>query len=572
MESQTVPAAANHMPSPDADWWRHAVVYQIYPRSFFDTNGDGVGDLKGVAQKAPYLESLGVDAVWLSPFYPSPLADGGYDVADYRDVDARLGTLQDFDDMVAALHARGIRVLVDIVPNHTSDQHAWFQEALSGGPGSPARQRYMFRRGDGEEGERPPADWRASFGGPAWNATGDGDWYFHNFAPEQPDLNWRNEDVKEDFLRTLRFWSDRGVDGFRVDMANMLAKDFPDQLPNQEELDALPWDGHHPLYDREEVHDIYAEWREVFDSYDPPRMAVAEAWAGPESLVRYASPRGLGQTFNFDLMRADFDAAQFKAVISAHLDLAERAGSSPTWVLSNHDIVRHATRFGLPDSPRDEHGSLLHASGAGFNWLRSGGLFPQLDRVRGERRARAATLLMLALPGSAYLYQGEELGLHEAAGIPPESRQDPTFLRTKGEEIGRDGCRVPLPWAPNAPNFGFSPQRAHLPQPEWFVDYTAEGEDADPNSTLNLYRAALRLRHELQPGAQLSWIELPQEGMFAFHRSDGWRVLTNFRPEPVSFLDVPASLRPGDHQIALASLPISQRTGIPGECSIWFRP
>ncbi|MEE2815766.1 MAG: alpha-amylase family glycosyl hydrolase, partial [Actinomycetota bacterium] len=274
----TDPTLTATSPSTDAAWWRQAAVYQIYPRSFADATGDGIGDVPGILSRVDYLAELGIDAVWLSPFYPSALADGGYDVDDYRDVDPRLGTLDDFDAMVSALHERGIKVIIDIVPNHTSNRHEWFQEALAAGRGSAARDRYIFREGEGENGELPPTDWVSVFGGPAWERVEDGQWYFHNFATEQPDLNWDNPEVREDFLTTLRFWSDRGVDGFRIDVAHMLTKDLSEPLPSSAELALLPQDGTHPLIDRDDVHEIYAEWRKVFDSYDPPRTAVAEAW------------------------------------------------------------------------------------------------------------------------------------------------------------------------------------------------------------------------------------------------------------------------------------------------------
>ena len=413
-------------PTEDADWWRQAVVYQIYPRSFADGNGDGMGDLPGITSRVDYLSALGVDAVWLSPFYPSALADGGYDVADYRNVDPRLGTLDDFDAMVTALHAARIRVVVDIVPNHTSNLHEWFQEALRAPAGSPARERYIFRDGSGPDGAEPPSDWESFFGGSAWERTPDGQWYLHFFAVEQPDLNWENADVREDFVRTLRFWSDRGVDGFRIDVAHMLTKDLTEPLPSKAELDALPKDGSHPVIDRDDVHEIYAQWRSVFNEYDPPRTAVAEAWVERSRRPRYASAEGLGQAFNFDLLEADFDAAQFRHIVTDNLELAAESGSSTTWVLSNHDVVRHATRYGLPHAARDANGSPLVKHGN--EWLLSRGASPVLDREAGTRRARAAVLFVLALPGSAYLYQGEELGLHEVVELEDADRQDPLVL------------------------------------------------------------------------------------------------------------------------------------------------
>ncbi|WP_345802245.1 glycoside hydrolase family 13 protein [Microbacterium sp. AZCO] len=539
-------------------WWRQAAVYQIYPRSFADSNGDGLGDIRGVTSRADYLAELGIDAVWLSPFYPSELADGGYDVADYRDVDPRLGTLDDFDDMVAALHARGIRVVVDIVPNHTSDQHAWFQEALAAGRGSAARERYIFRDGKGPDGAEPPADWVSVFGGPAWERVADGQWYFHNFATEQPDLNWDNPEVRADFVRTLRFWSDRGVDGFRIDVAHMLTKDLAEPLPSRAELDALPFDGTHPLIDRDDVHEIYAEWRKVFNEYDPPRTAVAEAWVAPSRIPLYARPESLGQAFNFDLLQADFDAAEFRRVVSDNLTLAEASGSSSTWVLSNHDVVRHATRYGLPPLP-GERGR--DAEKHGSAWLRAGGPESALDREGGLRRARAASAFLLGLPGSAYLYQGEELGLHEVADIPAGERQDPTFFRTEGEEIGRDGCRVPLPWTAEGSSLGFGADGAHLPQPAWFAQYAVDAQEDDAHSTLELYRRALKLRHELQTEEKLEWIETGRDDVLHFRRPNGWEVVTNFGVEPYAL---------GAGEIVLSTAEDASGE-VPGEATVWVR-
>ncbi|MGB7450334.1 MAG: alpha-amylase family glycosyl hydrolase, partial [Ornithinimicrobium sp.] len=344
----TVDASTEGTSAPGPAWWRQALVYQIYPRSFADSGGDGLGDLPGITSRVDYLATLGVDAVWLCPFYPSALADGGYDVDDYQDVDPRLGTLDDFDEMVSALHAVNIRLVVDIVPNHTSNRHEWFLQALAAGPGSAARDRYIFRDGSGPDGATPPSDWVSFFGGAAWERVPDGQWYLHHFAVEQPDLNWAHPGVRDGFLDTLRFWSDRGVDGFRVDVAHMLTKDLREHLPSQAELNQTPVDGFHPTIDRDDVQEVYAEWREVLDSYDPPRAAVAEAWVEPDRVARYAHPTSLGQAFNFDLLLADFDAAQFRRVITDSLALAARSGSSSTWVLSNHDVVRHATRYGLP--------------------------------------------------------------------------------------------------------------------------------------------------------------------------------------------------------------------------------
>ncbi|MCC9204708.1 glycoside hydrolase family 13 protein [Arthrobacter sp. zg-Y769] len=513
----------------DPHWWRQAAVYQIYPRSFSDANGDGLGDLPGITAKVPYLAQLGVDAVWLSPFYPSALADGGYDVDDYRAVDPRLGSLDDFDDMAAALHSAGIKLIVDIVPNHSSNRHAWFREALASPKGSAARSRYIFRDGTGPDGSLPPSDWQSVFGGGAWERVPDGQWYLHLFAPEQPDFNWENPEVRAEFLTTLRFWSDRGVDGFRIDVAHALAKDLTEPLATSAELAAEGegLDGAHPFWDRDEVHGIYAEWRELFNEYNPPRTAVAEAWVHASRRGRYASPEGLGQAFNFDLLQADFDAVRFREIITANLEQAAATGASSTWVLSNHDVVRHATRYGLPSAPA---GSAKGQDGKG--WVFSGGTEPDLDRGLGLRRARAATMLMLALPGSAYLYQGEELGLHEVAAIPDADRQDPTFHRNAGVDKGRDGCRVPLPWTADGPSFGFGTGGAHLPQPDEFASTAVSEQEQDGSSTLNFYRRALELRGKQQTAEELEWLESPA-AVLHFRRPGGWQSITNFGAEAV---------------------------------------
>jgi alpha-glucosidase len=554
MSTPSIPASATAGAAENPDWWRQAVVYQIYPRSFADANADGLGDLKGITSRIPYLAALGVDGVWLSPFYPSALADGGYDVDDYRDVDPRIGTLADFDDMTAALHAAGIKLIVDIVPNHTSDRHVWFREALAAPKGSAARDRYVFLDGKGPDGSEPPSDWQSRFGGSLWERVPDGQWYLHVFAREQPDLNWDNREVRDDFLRTLRFWSDRGVDGFRVDVAHGLSKNLLEPLPTQATLasEALPF-GAHPFEDRDEVHEIYAEWRLVFNEYSPPRAAVAEAWVHASRRARYASPDGLGQAFNFDLLEANWDRQEFRKVITDNLAQAEESGASSTWVLSNHDVVRHATRYGLPQGTAPENQD-------GKGWLLSDGTSPPLDRARGLQRARAATMLILALPGSAYLYQGEELGLHEVGDLPPEQIQDPAFHRSEGAEKGRDGCRVPIPWQADGSSFGFGEDGAHLPQPPWFADYSVQAEENDPASTLRLYRRALSARRLLQSEAALEWVEDGNESVLHFVRPGGWRSVTNFGTEPVA---LPAG------SVIVASAPVDGDT-LPPDTTAWI--
>ncbi len=553
-----------------ADWWKQAVVYQVYPRSFYDVNGDGIGDIRGVTARMGYLKSLGIDAIWLSPFYPSPLADGGYDVADYRNVDPRLGTLEDFDAMAAAAHEAGMKVVVDIVPNHTSTEHEWFKAALAAGPGSPERDRYIFRPGRGEHGELPPNGWKSTFGGPAWERVADGEWYLHLFAVEQADLNWKNPDVHEDFKRTLRFWSDRGADGFRIDVAHALAKDlesrpladWPDD-PDEGE----PGDDN-PLWDRPEVHEIYREWRQVFNEYEPARFAVAEAWVVPEHQWMYASPEELGQVFNFQLSNAGWFADELRAAIEKGLAAAEQSGSTTTWVLSNHDMPRHPTRYGLPQVRSSVHHQLV------TDWLLRDGTTYFEDRALGTRRARAALLMELGLPGSVYLYQGEELGLFEVADIPWGELEDPeAFMSSHGDAIkGRDGCRVPLPWAATDPSgdFGFSApvdhERAHLPQPAWFAEHAVDAEEADAGSMLWFYRRALALRAEtltVTGDTSLEWCRGYGDQVIAYARPcAGGRTLTSV----TNFGDAPVELPEGEILLASAEL-LGDR--LPTDATAW---
>ncbi len=536
------------------DLWRTAVVYQIYPRSFADSSGDGIGDLPGISSRVPYLRSLGADAVWLTPFYPSALADGGYDVDDHRAVDPRLGSLADFDVMVDALHAADIKVIVDIVPNHTSNRHPWFVQALAAVRGAPERDRYLFRDGVGPGGELPPNDWESLFGGSAWAPAGDGQWYLHLFAAEQPDLNWENEEVRADFSDTLRFWADRGVDGFRIDVAHGLRKDLSElHLPWGEIAEVMREDGSHPLWDRDDVHQIYADWRRIFNSYDPPRYAVAEAAVHPARRARYAAADSLGNVFNFAMQDADWRPEDYRRVINSGLADMINNGSTTSWLLGCHDIPRVATRYGLPlekDRP---------AYQVAKTWLLTDGTTPRLDRALGERRARAAIMILLALPGSTYIYQGDELGLHEVADLPREVLEDPMASRSTTEK-GRDGCRVPLPWSLDEPSYGFGSRSAHLPQPEWFGAYAVSVQEADPDSTLNLYRRALTLRGDLFAGTDLRWVE-SETSVLHFERAHGVRCVTNFGAEPVA-------LPPGE--VLLSSAPLDDGQ-VPGNTTVWIR-
>ncbi|MDO5738938.1 MAG: glycoside hydrolase family 13 protein [Ornithinimicrobium sp.] len=529
-----------HAPqSHEAPWWRHAVLYQVYPRSFADSDGDGVGDLPGLTARLPYLADLGVDALWISPFYVSPMIDAGYDVADYRDVDPLFGTLADVDVLIEAAHGHGLRVLIDLVPNHTSGEHTWFRAALASGPGSPERERYLFREGRGEQGNEPPNNWKSVFGGSAWTRVTEADgtlgqWYLHLFDSLQPDLNWRNPQVVDEFHDVLRFWLDRGVDGFRVDVAHALLKD--EAMPDWQEkavMAASHSEGAEhanlgPMWDQDGVHEIYRAWRSILDSYNPQgdpaldRILCAEAWLpSQQRTMRYVRPDEMHQAFNFHFLETSWRAKDVRTVIDDSLEAADAVGAPTTWVLSNHDVVRHASRLGLRVGASRPNGI--------------GARSVQPNAVLGLRRARAATALMLALPGSAYLYNGEELGLPEHTALPDRVRQDPAFFRTKGKEIGRDGCRVPLPWEAGAPSYGFGPSpdgATWLPQPLVYGSLAADRQEGVTGSTLEIYRSMLRLRrvHDLGVGG-LRWIDGYGAQVLAFvnARKDGIpiTVLTN---------------------------------------------
>ena len=542
------------------------MIYQIYPRSFADSDGDGVGDLPGIRARLPYLRQLGVDAVWISPFYPSPMADAGYDVSDYRDVEPIFGRLADADALIAEAHELGIRVIIDLVPNHTSDEHEWFRAALAAAPGSPERARYIFRDGRGEHGEIPPNDWISNFGGPAWTRVSDrsghdastprcdrsgrpvpdqtGQWYLHLFDSKQPDLDWTNPEVIEEFESILRFWLDRGVDGFRIDVAHGLAKDpeMPD-LQGEWATGGPAVEGH-PHWDRDEVHEVYRGWRRVTDAYPGDRVFVGEVWVQtPERLARYLRNDELHTAFNFTYLLASWDAKSLRTAIDDSIDALSAVGAPATWVLSNHDVVRHVTRYGSnrsgPDAPD-----------------------------QGTRRARAATLLTLALPGGAYVYQGEELGLPEVVDLPPEVRQDPAFVRTAGEDGMRDGCRVPIPWSGDAPPFGFGPGPGQpwLPQPLDWAALTVEKQLADPTSMLALYRSALELRHdrpELGDGT-MAWIDTDGE-VLAFRRDPGFVCVVNVGDDPAP---PPDAVRDG--ALLLSSDPLEPDGSLPGATSAWY--
>ncbi|MEE1761454.1 glycoside hydrolase family 13 protein [Streptomyces sp. SP18BB07] len=532
-------------------WWRSAVIYQVYIRSFADGDGDGTGDIAGLRSRLRYLADLGVDAIWINPWYPSPLADGGYDVSDYRGIHPTYGTLDEARKLITEAHDLGLRVILDIVPNHTSDQHAWFQEALAAPPSSPERDRFIFRDGKGENGSLPPNDWHAAFGGPTWTRTPDGQWYLHLFAPEQPDLNWDNPEVRAEFESILHFWFDLGVDGFRIDVAHGMVKDpaLPDLRLTEFSVITGEDQQNHPYWDRDGVHDIFRSWRAIADSHPEPRVFVAEAHVRPGRMPDYLRADELHTAFNFDFLRCALEADKLKEVIDRTITDLAKVGAPATWVLSNHDETRHVTRYGRAHTgvttPMRHHG---HPT----------------DLTLGTRRARAAALLMLALPGGAYIYQGEELGLYEVEDLPESALQDPTWERSGHTVRGRDGCRVPLPWAGDTPPFGFSTYGSAtpwLPQPDDWKSYTAEANQADRTSMLQLYRSALRLRRTNPNlrGEEFRWLDSPPGTLF-FERGNGLLCAVNLSDRPIPLPDAWSPL--------LASAPLSKDGTLPPDTTV----
>ncbi|HEY8029964.1 MAG TPA: alpha-amylase family glycosyl hydrolase [Gaiellaceae bacterium] len=500
-----------------AGWWREAVVYQVYVRSFADANGDGIGDLAGVRERLPYLRDLGVDALWFNPWYPSPMADSGYDISDYRSIDPAFGTLLEAERLIGEARALGIRTIVDIVPNHVSDQHPWFRAALASAPGSPERARFWFRPGSGADGDSPPNGWQSIFGGSAWTRTEDGEWYLHLFTPEQPDLNWTHPDVSAEHEDVLRFWFGRGAAGVRIDSAALLVKDpeLAEEVPH-----AGP--GEHPFSDRDALHDIYRRWRAIADEYAEQRVLVGEIWLpDADRLARYLRPDELHTAFNFDFLGCPWEADRMRESIDIALAAHAPVDAPATWVLSNHDVTRPVTRYGRADSS------------FAFESKRAG---TPTDLARGTRRARAAALLAMALPGSLYVYQGEELGLPEVEDIPSERKQDPMWHRSGGVDPGRDGCRIPIPWSGDRPPYGFSENGAARPwldQPEDWAPLTVEAESKDASSMLSLYRAGLRVRKTTPWGAgAFTWIPSGDD-VVAFARGE-FACLVNFGSEPVA--------------------------------------
>ncbi len=548
-------------PRKDRPWWRDAVTYQIYIRSFADSNGDGKGDVEGIRSRLPYLKALGINAIWITPWYPSPQKDHGYDVANYMDIEPDYGTLDEAQKLIDEAHSLGIKFIIDIVPNHSSDQHLWFQEALKSPPGSAARDRYMFRDGKGENGELPPNDWEAVFGGPAWQRITEADgkpgqWYLHLFATEQPDFNWENPEVRAHFEQVLKFWLDRGVDGFRIDVAHGMIKEAG--LPDVKSANKMLDKDARPYWDQPGVHDIYRSWRKIFDSYPGDRMGVAEAWVSAESLAKYLRPDELANSFNFQFLDSKWEAKNLKKNIKETFVNLAGTGAPASWVYENHDVTRKVNRFdrglkgGGASNPKDRYGN--HS---------------KFSLERGTRRARASALLMLALPGGAYIYQGEELGLPEVTDIPRNRLEDPNWVMSGFTDPGRDGCRVPLPWTQNADGaHGFSVHKslttdeAWLPQPKGWGDFAADKQEQNENSTLWLYRKALKIRQaeEGMGDGELEWIKTGKK-VLAFKRPGGIQCWVNFG----STIKLPKGA-----EVLVASVQLEGRK-LPKDAAVWIR-
>lgn len=542
-------------------WWRDAVTYQIYIRSFADANGDGKGDVEGIRSKLPYLKKLGVDAIWITPWYPSPQNDHGYDVADYMDIEPDYGTLAQAEQLIKEAHDLGIKFIVDLVPNHSSDQHKWFQDALYSAPGSPERDRYIFRDGKGENGELPPNNWQAVFGGPAWHRITEangrpGQWYLHLFAVEQPDFNWENPEVRAHFEEVLKFWLDRGVDGFRIDVAHGMVKEagLPDITTDPELLKVQKM----PYWDQEGVHEIYRAWRKILNTYPGDRMAVAEAWVSPESLPLYLREDELANSFNFTFLDSKWDRKILKKNINISIKNLKGVDAPSSWVFNNHDVTRSVTRFDLG------------LKGGGVSNIKERyGKTKKFNAERGVKRARAGAMLMLALPGGAYVYQGEELGLPEVADIPKDRLTDPRWKMSGYTDPGRDGCRVPLPWATSeSGSYGFSSNAAlrandsWLPQPKWWGQYAADAQESKSDSTLNIYRKALAIRKgEAGLGdGKMEWIDFGKKTL-AFTRPGKFVCIVNFGK----------SIKlPKGAEVLHSSSPLVGKK-IPSDTTVWLR-
>jgi len=545
-------------------WWRDAVTYQIYIRSFADSNGDGIGDVEGICSRLPYLKQLGIDAIWITPWYPSPQNDHGYDVSDYMDIEPQYGTLADAEKLIKATHDHGLKFIVDIVPNHTSDQHKWFQAALKAAPGSPERDRYMFRDGKGPNGDLPPNNWEAVFGGCAWERVIEADgkpgqWYLHLFAIEQPDLNWENPEVRSHLEDVLKFWLDRGVDGFRIDVAHGMVKypGLPD-IPEVNTTSEMLAPHERPFWDQEGVHEIYRSWRKILDSYPGDRMAVAEAWVSPASrIARYVRADELQNSFNFEMLTTLWNADEIRTKIDNSMEALVEVGAPPSWVFNNHDVVRSVDRLDLGLTNNGESTFTRQGDPAKFNI------------ARGTLRAKSATLMTLALPGGTYLYQGEELGLPEVRDLPEDRLTDPRWKMSGYKDRGRDGCRVPLPWKTEPTGgFGFSTNelleldQAWLPMSPWMGNFSVESQDGVAGSTLTMYREALALR-KLEEGlgdGPMTWIEAGKD-VVAFSRPGNFACFINFG----AAIEIPNGAK-----VLISSGPL-QGNLIPTDTAVWLR-
>ncbi len=542
-------------------WWRDSVIYQIYIRSFADSNGDGKGDVKGIESRLGYLKKLGIDAIWITPWYPSPQKDHGYDVSDFMDIEPDYGNLDDAKQLIAKAHELGIRVIIDLVPNHCSDQHKWFQAALSAEPGSKERDRFIFRDGKGANGELAPNNWQSVFGGPAWHRVTEkngkpGQWYLHLFAVEQPDFNWKNQDVKEYFEKVLHFWLKLGVDGMRIDVAHGMikAEGLPDVPSDPKLLEGKPM----PFWDQDGVHEIYKEWRKILDSYPNDRMAVAEAWVSPASrIARYLRPGELMNSFNFDFMGSKWDKSNMVEMIDRSMQALAEVGAPSSWVFNNHDVTRSVDRFDLGLGIGGGTTAERHGDGS------------KLNIERGVRRARAGALLMLALPGVAYMFQGEELALPEVRDIPDDRITDPSWKQSGFKNKGRDGCRVPIPWQiSDSGSHGFSTNSklgksdSWLPQPKYWGDLSVEKQETDPDSTLNMYRKALAIRKsEVSLGdGPMQWLDLGGN-VLAFKRSEDFICILNFGAE----IELPI------HKDVLISSAKLNGNKLPTDTAVWLR-
>jgi alpha-glucosidase len=533
-------------------WWHQAVLYEVFLRSFADANDDGVGDIAGLISRLPYIKDLGVDAIWISPWYVSPMLDSGYDVSNYFDIDPLFGSLEDVKNLIDASHELGLRVVLDMVANHCSSQHPWFQAALASPEGSKERDWFYFKDGKGGSGEEPPNDWKTIFGGSAWTRTQNldgtpGQWYFHLFDSSQPDLNWKNEEVLKRFDDILRFWFDRGVDGLRLDAVSGIGKDddyrdvgfAPDDLYRPD-----IW-GPVPFFDAEGVHDVLRRWRHLAQEYPTEKFLVGEVVVRDvDRLARYMRRDEIQSTLSFDLCKIVWNADAFRRMINTLQSACLEGRSWITWTLASHDEKRTVSRYSQ-DGPAE-------------------GVLADVTPI-GHERARAAYMLALALPGSACIYQGEELGLWEVTDIPKDRLRDPIYFRTGKQELGRDGCRVPLPWGTKGPSLGFSTSHeSWLPQPKGWAKVSVAAQLDDATSTLNFFRSLLAFRSTIFDNDEwaITWEPSPT-GVLVLRRGSDFVCVVNFSGEP---------FRIGEHEeVLVSSSPLTDGRVVVVNNGAWLR-